>query len=268
MIPVVGSRGCARRCAFCNDWIVWPNYRFRSAENIFTELLYHINNYTICDFEFVDLAINGKEAELGKLCDLIIANHIKINWVANFLIRPKINAGLFSKLRDAGCNVLRFGIESGSDKILKTMNKPFTIKDAEENLKQSYLAKIENHINLIVGYPGEDDNDFKATLSFVERNREFINRIANVHPCYLTPESELEKKYESYNIILPKESFSTHWYDKSGNTYAQRKARALEVKKLASRLDIQFEDKSALILLDEELAKEEKKFSGSLSKNE
>lgn len=252
-LPLLGSRGCLNRCSFCNDWVVWPKYRFRSAGHIFKEIAYHIATYSVTFFEFVDLAINNSNSELEKLCDLIVDNQVKINWIANFIIKPIKNPNLFEKMKTAGCVALRFGIESGADKIIKRMNKRFNIAEAEKVLEQSYNAKIKNHLNFIVGFPGEDENDFLSSLSFIKRNVKFINRIANIHPCYLTPESEIEKNYKAYNIVLPRENFAVAWYDREGNTYEKRKDRAMKVKYLAKKLNIQFDDESALIFFEDSL---------------
>ncbi len=252
-LPVLMSRGCSRRCAFCNDWVVWPQYRYRSAENVLAEISYHLRENNFFNFEFVDLAVNGCEKELLRFCDLVIARRIKINWIANFMVRKKHLSGLFEKMKQAGCILLRFGVESGSDKILKKMNKPFDVQDAQRSLAESFKAGIKNHLNIIVGFPGEGEDDFNATLSFLEKNVVFIDQIANIHPCYLTPGSLLEQQHEKYKITLPETDLSLRWTDESGSTYEERKEKAARLKEFVLKMEFGFDKKAGLILMDEEL---------------
>ena len=70
-IPLVSSRGCIGRCAFCIDHLMCGAYRYRSAENILEEIIYHINVNKISSFAFNDLICNGHLRQLERLCDLI-----------------------------------------------------------------------------------------------------------------------------------------------------------------------------------------------------
>jgi len=256
MLPLLAGRGCVNRCSFCNDWMMWPRYRTRSAKNIFDEILHHVTANGVKSFEFVDLALSNNVKELEALCELLLESRLSISWIANFAVRSAKNPELFDKMKRAGCTALRFGIESGSDNILRKMNKHFTAKDAIETLQTSHRAEIENHINIIVGFPGEAQEDFADTVNFITQNKECINRIANIHPCYLTPSSKIEKAHKEHDIILPEKDFAVTWHDKKGNTYECRKERASKIAHLAEELDISFEKDSALIFFEESVKKE------------
>lgn len=264
MFPLLGSRSCLNRCEFCNDWFVWPKYRERSAENIFEEINYHLTTYNIVEFEFFDLAMNNWIIGLAKLCDLILDKGIKISWFGNFVIRQDDYLRLFEKMKKAGCIALQFGIESGSDNILKSMNKGFSIAEAERVIKQSAMVGINNFINILVGFPGETKDDHAATLEFIERNRESIHSFGSVSLCYLTPQSKLEKNYQKYNIGLPEKNFSLYWYDNKNNNYEERQKRALDVKNLAKKLNMPFEDESA-VCYDQKLEEKKERYADLLS---
>lgn len=254
-LPILGSRGCMNRCSFCNDWIVWPKYRFRSAKNIFEEIMQSVERHNVCDFEFADLALNNNMDEIERLCDLIIKQGLVINWGAHFVIKPAIKASFFKKMNDAGCRALRFGIESGSAKILKLMNKPFGIPLIEKTLVLSSEAGIHNLINIITGFPGEGEDEFNETLEFIKRNKDIIHGFGNVSPCYLTPNSMLEKCHEDYGIVLPNENFSLEWYDSTGNTYELRKDRTQRLRQFIKKLGIGLDEEKTLFYFDEELKK-------------
>lgn len=251
-LSLIGSRGCMNRCYFCNDWIVWPRYRARKGELIFEEVQYHYNRYDIHTFEFVDLAVSNSIQEFETFCECIVREGLKIEWIANFCIIEDLDTQIFEKFRQAGCCALRLGIESGSDTILSIFNKNFVISQAEKVLSMIHEAGIETHINLIVGFPGETREDFQDTLDFVERNRDTITRIANVHPFYITPSSIVEKNHQKFGVIFPNNhDFSLTWHDEEkSNTYELRKERALTLKRHVKKLRLGFEDDTALVFYD------------------
>ncbi len=251
-LPIIGSRGCVNRCYFCNDWIVWPRYRSRRGELVFEEVKHHYNRYDIRIFEFVDLAVSSSAEEFEIFCDHVIQEGLKIKWIANFCVTRDPDKNVFEKFRQAGCRALRMGIESGSDRILAKYNKKFVISQAEEALAMIHAAAIETHINLIVGFPGESEEDYQDTLNFVERNRSTITRVANVHPFYITPSSIVEKNHQKFGVVFPNHhDFSLTWYDEKGNTYELRKKRARQLKEHVKNLQLDFQDDKALVFYDE-----------------
>ena len=263
-LPLLMSRGCLLRCTFCNDWVVWPHYRSKSGDRVFEEVQFLSKKYGITDFQFVDLAVNNNEEELRFFCDHIQKSGMNISWDANFIVRYPQDPQLFQKIKAAGCYCLRFGLESGSDSILKKMGKPLTTAKAERVLRSSFEAGLENHINIITGFPGETEKELQETVSFIKKMRPCITRVANIHPCYITPESILEKDPARYNIILPEKNFALEWYDETGNTYAERKRRAEYLRKVTIELGIAFEEDTGLILLEDALDEEK---SNKISRN-
>ena len=93
-----------------------------------------------------------------------------------------VNGELAGMLREVGCFGISFGLESGSDKLLADMRKHFTVKKAEENLKQILNEGLEVHSTFIVGTPLEDE-------SSIEQTKQFIKRIGltNIGAGILTP---------------------------------------------------------------------------------
>jgi len=241
-LPILFSRGCPNKCAYCADYNIASTYRYRKAENIFKEIKYHIEENNISVFQNADLLINGNLKELEKLCDLIIKNKLQIQWGGPAIIRKDLKYTLLVKMKKAGCNYLSFGIETGSDNILRKMNKPFTVKDAEKILKLTTEAKINTSINLIVGFPGEIDSDFKKTLSFLKKNKNNIKSIGNINTCFFVRNSELYNNPEKYSVILPDVTITKSyymWYNLDGNNYESRRKKVKKVISLLSELGIE-----------------------------
>ena len=245
VIPIIFGRGCINRCSFCVDWIYWNGYAERSAHKVFEEILYHIKENKINVFEFNDLSFNINLEKIRKFCDLVIKYRIKILWNCNCFVREDMSFELFKKMKEAGCKIIRIGIESGSDRILKLMNKNYKSKQASEMLKKAHNGGLETHINIIVGFPGEVEKDLKKTLYFIKNNKNYIDKVLNVTCCAITPNSDLEKNPHKYGIItnskgliMPEGKHACLWKDKFGNNRKERERRLLIVKDLLNSLKI------------------------------
>lgn len=251
VLPVLMSRGCLGRCTFCDGRFFQPKFRIRDPQNVVNELKMHIEKTGITSFTFNDLAINWDIKKLEELCDLIIKEELDIVWNASATIHKGMTATLFRKMASSGCSSKRseiifgisggslvFGLESGSDKILKLMRKGYTSADAEKVLKMARDAGIATIVNLIVGFPGESDFEFNETLEFIERNRDAIHRLGTLSLCYLPEFSDIYRNADSYGINIAEDDPQYHWYDDKGNNLETRKKRAAVLLDLAGSLGI------------------------------
>ncbi len=111
---MISSRGCPHDCIFCG----LPHkreYRSRTAENIFSEMEYlQKNGFEYIDFKDDCFAINRKQAMI--LCDLIINSDLRIEWGMETRA-DLIDYDLLKSFKKAGCNNLKFGVESGVERI-------------------------------------------------------------------------------------------------------------------------------------------------------
>lgn len=240
-LPLLMSRGCINRCAFCDDWRATGKYRIRTAENMFEEIKYHVEKNKISNFYFNDALINGNINELEKLCDLIIGSKYKLTWIALAIARRQMRYPLLYKMRKAGCLTLNYGIESGSNKVLKKMRKPLSIDIIEEVLRDTRKAGINTQLNFILGFPGETEADVEQTIEFIKKNRNYISGVTNINTCNAVRESDCSINSEKYGIFFPSspELRDSHWYTADGNNFKARKRRTERVISVLKDLDIQ-----------------------------
>ena len=234
-LPILTSRGCIGKCTYCTDYIISGCYRFRSAEKIVEELIFLIAKYKIRMFALNDLLCNANLKELEKTCDLIIKNKLKIKWGGYATIRSDMGARLLKKMKRAGCVTMHYGFESGSNKVLKLMNKYYTAEDTEELIKKTKIAGIGVVVNIIVGFPGETVKDFNETIEFIKKNNSYIDMVGNVSVCFIMSGSMICKYPKRFGITL-KNDFEK-WYDKYNN-HKIRAKKAIQVIKLLNQLKI------------------------------
>ncbi len=240
ILCVLSSRGCMGRCVFCNDRRYQGAIRCRSPRMIIDEIAYHVTNNKIHEFSFNDLVINGNLTHLSQWTDLIIEKNLNIKWRGQAITRPDMDFELLYRMREAGCDTLQFGIESGSDRVLKNMRKMFRASDAERVLAMVHKAGIKTWINLIVGFPGEEEEDFVKTGDFIKRNRHNIDCLSSINSCNVVFGSDLMDFREEYGIILSEnpELLETDWHLNDDNCNRLRKERGNRLTSLARELGL------------------------------
>ena len=226
-LPLLLSRGCTGKCTFCIDHELAGGYRCRSADNVISEFKRDIERFGITSFHFNDLVCNGNLRKLGEMCDRIVEEKLDIMWWSYAVVRKKMTPELFKKMRESGCSALVFGLESGSDKVLKAMNKYYTVEDAEQTLRYCHESGINTAINIIVGFPGETRVEHQETLDFISRNSEYIDRVVNLGTCLRSPGSEVYADPDKFGIKLDERGT---WYSDDGNTIEERNRRLDEVQ--------------------------------------
>jgi len=125
-------------------------------------------------FDFCDCLINSSRGRLNALMDTFISNDLNITWMARTKI-GNLDDCLLKKMRQAGCQILIFGVESGSSKVLKMMKKNFTARQLNETLKDTSKAGITTVVLLMSGYLYETKRDVTQTVKFIKKIKGIID---------------------------------------------------------------------------------------------
>ena len=214
-LPVIFTKGCLRNCVFCNDQSYYRPFSVVNPLNLADTLQFYNERYGISSFSFHDQAINGDQRILRQFLEEVIRRKMKIEWSSNIIVRENMDLNFFEMMKAAGCQSLIFGIESFSDRVLNRMKKGFTAEEAIHALRLCKEAGINVLINLILGFPGETEDDISQTIRSLVQNREIINKVLNLSSCIVAPNSELERRPEDFSIVLPNNHFC-NWYTTDG----------------------------------------------------
>jgi hypothetical protein len=170
---IYGSRGCVRKCTFCNIASYWPKYRYRSGANIAEEMIRNYEKFGIKNFYFADSLLNGSLKEfrifLDKLSNFGPAQDF--HWGGYAIIRPKNQhpAELFDQIQAAGGHFFSIGVETGVDRIRLEMKKNFTNDDVDWHLEQSQRIKLQNLFLMITSWYSETLVEHKEYLKIFSR---------------------------------------------------------------------------------------------------
>jgi Radical SAM superfamily len=169
---IYGSRGCVRKCTFCDVERYWPKFRWRSGQSIANEMINNWEQYGIKNFFFSDSLVNGNLKEFTIMCE-ILAKYKEglFRWGSYAIVRPKIShpASVFDLIKASGGKFWSIGIESGVDRIRFEMQKKFTNDDIDWHLAQSQRIGLQNNFLCIPTWPSETLQEHQEYLNMFPR---------------------------------------------------------------------------------------------------
>jgi anaerobic magnesium-protoporphyrin IX monomethyl ester cyclase len=161
------GRGCPFKCGFCFKQPSDRKIRFRSPGRVADEIEEVIDRYGMQEINFVSDTFTLKKDFVEGLCEELLNRNTKISWIAPTRI-DCVTRELLALMKRAGCRSLRFGIESGSSKILKLMNKESNKEATIRVFRWAKEVGLETFAYFIIGYLHETEKEIKETLAFVK----------------------------------------------------------------------------------------------------
>ena len=151
---LITSRGCPYQCTYCTKSVSGQNYRAQSASRVVREIESLIAEHRVKQIHFYDddFTINMKRVE--DICDALIEKKIKILWSCVTRV-DLVNEKLLSKMRQAGCWLIAYGVESGNQGILNKIKKGYTIEEIQQAFRLTKQTGIRTLGYFMAGLPGE-----------------------------------------------------------------------------------------------------------------
>ncbi|ODS42295.1 MAG: hypothetical protein MSIBF_02895 [Candidatus Altiarchaeales archaeon IMC4] len=190
---IISTRGCPYSCAFCAAPKIYNHtYRTRSVDNVIKEIEWHVENgrkyIYIQDDNF---SVSPDRVE--EFCKKV--KHLDIEWYC--LMRADSAPRLYKKISQAGCKIVYFGIESGSQRVLDFYNKKTTPEINKAAIQKANESNLITIGSFIVGAPVGGVEDEKLSLKLALESRVDI---IEVNILTLFPGTKL---WEDYNKIKP-----------------------------------------------------------------
>jgi radical SAM superfamily enzyme YgiQ (UPF0313 family) len=178
-VNILSSRGCPFKCSFCCLYSISKRqYRVRSILSIIKEIEYILRKFPqINEIEFSDDTFTLNEQRVIELCNEITKKGInkKVKFICSGRIKPASDK-MFKAMTNAGFVEIRFGIETGSRKMLNSIHKNVTPEDILETFK--ICSKFKDRIRfvkfLMVGFPGETWETVKESIGLIKKIQKHV----------------------------------------------------------------------------------------------
>lgn len=197
LLPFRFIKGCTNRCIFCASSygglidVVSPQTVVEWLDGL-------QNRYKPTGYLFLNDTLNISRGYLDELCSEIIKRKLHILW-SDCVRVDRLDKSSIYKMRQAGCIRMVFGMETASKKMLDYINKDIDLKHLEEMLYWADRAGIWTGVEIISGLPYENDEDVAQTVSFIKRNRRYIDALY-YNAFNIKDTSQLRMHPERYGI--------------------------------------------------------------------
>ena len=162
-INMLMTRGCPGKCIFCNS--AETTLRTRPAAKVVEEVLHLRNTYGIREIQFYDDTFTVMKKNMLEFCRLMVERKADVTFSC-FARTDCFNEEIAGALKRAGCHQVMFGVESGSQRILKILRKDIDLERTKQAVRMAKEAGLEVRAAFVFGTPGETEETIEETLQY------------------------------------------------------------------------------------------------------
>jgi radical SAM superfamily enzyme YgiQ (UPF0313 family) len=167
------SRGCPYQCTFCDRPNMGKIFRARSAKNVVDEMEQCLK-MGIQEIFIYDDTFTVDQQRVIDICNEIIKRRLDFIWDIRARV-DTINELMLKKLKQAGCARIHYGVESGTEKILKVLNKGIHLDQVVKVFNLTKKIGISTFAYFMIGCPNETKEDILETIKFAKKlNTDFV----------------------------------------------------------------------------------------------
>lgn len=159
---IMSSRGCNYGCNFCSTTRIWGRWRARSPKSVFKEMKMLVEEQKKKSILFLDDEFTVDMDRIIKLCQILIEKKWATPWTCNTRV-DHVSLELLEHMKEAGCVHIGFGVESGSEQILKNINKKITVPQIKNAFALAKKAGLKTKAFFMIGNVGENPETVKET---------------------------------------------------------------------------------------------------------
>ncbi len=169
MLPIITSRGCPSQCSFCTTSRIFGRpFRARSPKNVVDELEWLRDEHGADAFSFYDDTFTLDKNRALKICEDIKNRKLGIPWDCQTRVST-VTEDMLKIMRDANCQQVFFGVESGCQTILDAVHKGTSVEQNKKAIKMAKDAGLFVAVSVMVGYPGETREMLEQTIDLLRQ---------------------------------------------------------------------------------------------------
>lgn len=173
VLPYQSSRGCYwGKCSFC-DQAFGQNLNVKNIQKVLKEFKEFKEKYNINKFEFIDESVSP--FYMKELSEEILKDGVSVNYFCDARLESSFNDEIFVPAYESGLRMILWGLESGSDSVMKLINKGIDLERRFEILKQAKNSHLWNFAFIFFGFPTETVEDARKTIKMLTDNKDIIH---------------------------------------------------------------------------------------------
>ena len=167
-LPILSARGCPYRCTFC--YKTYQGLRNRDPIKVIDELEHDMKTFGASEFFFVEGTFAADRAQGMSICDEIVRRGLadKIQWIVETRVNV-VTEELLTRMKQAGCRQVEFGVETGDPEILRQTQKGTTLEQVSRAVALTKKVGLKVGCYFIIGHPNETRESIARTYSFARR---------------------------------------------------------------------------------------------------
>ncbi len=202
-MPIDAGRGCPYNCTFCCTSRFWlRTYRLKSAERIVDELKYHIKKFGIRSFTFSHDAFTTNRELVSRVCDRILDENLDISWQCATRA-DCVTEELLLKMKKAGLKRIQLGVETGSERMQKLINKNLDLNIVKKVVQFLLKNDISVMLFFMYGFPQETEEDLRKTLDLVFYFYDIGVKRINMSYLNFSPATQITNDYFDQLVFDP-----------------------------------------------------------------
>lgn len=176
---LVTGRDCPSKCTFCFRSLGGNRVRLRSVESVMEEIIFLKEKYGITGINILDDVFAINRERVFKFCELV--KPLNLTWCLQMRV-TMANEEMLTAMKDAGCYMVSYGIESGSQTVLKSMKKGITVGAIDKALAITRKVGLVIQGNFIFGDPAENYDTVNETVDFYHRHLDYNINVLMLRP--------------------------------------------------------------------------------------
>jgi anaerobic magnesium-protoporphyrin IX monomethyl ester cyclase len=212
------SIGCPFKCCFCAIGVAFGNKEKMESPARTEAIMRHlVENYGIDGVQFYDMNFFMREDHTVELMQRLAP--LNLRWWCEGRIDTisRYSHATLNEIKRGGCAMIFFGAESGSDWVLKEMNKGITTDQTIEVAIRMAEVGIVPEFSFVVGNPGDPERDTRETIEFIRRIKR-LNPASEIIIQHYTPVPQQKEMYGHVDSQInfpstPEEWATKRWYD-------------------------------------------------------
>jgi len=167
-IPIITSRGCPYRCIYCSKSVFGGKYRANSPTYVVDEIEHLMEKFNVREIAFYDDVFTLDKKRVFAICEELGRRRIEIPWTCETRVNL-VNKDLVEKMKKAGCYMIAYGVESGTQEILNNLKKDITLEQATRAFELTHKIGIQTIAYFMIGSPGETPKKIEETIKFAKK---------------------------------------------------------------------------------------------------